>query len=743
VIPVSPGGPAARDARVRADQLLVASGWSLLVTDALGRLPGSGATGFYVDNTRVLSRERITVDDAAVQPFGCARIGSAALVTHVELGDGEVLPPRALYLTVERFVGEGLRTRLRFDSHSDEPVRLVLCVDLDADFADADEADQGARRQCAPVLRSWDETRRELTFRYDEPRLDRAATVSVHHGEPTSTPTGLRFAVGLAPRGSATVEYTVEPVFDGRRRAAPPASFEEPDDPAARARTAVRREATRLTTPNADVAVAWRTAVDDLAGLALGETPGPAAPIAGLPLYQQLFGRDVLTASWQAALATATPLRDSLRVNAAWVGRRIDDWRDEEPGKMLHQARRGPLAALGDDPLTAYYGDWATVPDFLVFLGQYLAWTGDLDTVGDLVPVARQALRWLERYGDPDGDGFLEYDTRSARGVKNQGWKDSADAIVDEHGAVVPNPIAASELQAYHYAALRHAAVVLAACGDRTYAAGLWRRSDRLRRRFDAAFWRPGHGSYAMALDPDGRQVGSVSSNDAHLLVTGIVPRDKGRAVARRLMAEDMFSGWGIRTLSADHPVHNPFSYHRGSVWPVEQGTAALGFARYGCWAELHRLAEGFFAAAASFAEHRLPETISGLPRDAAHPYPGVYPRSCSPQAWSASAVVAVVQALLALRPVAPARAVLVDPHLPAWLPQLTLAGVQIGSTTATLHAERRRDGTARVRVTDATGPLRVLHRPARQATARATERLRTAVGSGTRRAPSRGGTTW
>ncbi len=735
----------AHDARVRADQLMVVSGWSLLVTDAFGGLPGSGTTGYYVDNTRVLSRERIAVDGAPLAPFSCARVGSHALVTHVELGDGEALPPRALYLTVERFVGEGLRTRLRFDSYTDAPAVLPVCIEVDADFADADEAEQGRRRQCAPVLRSWDGAAAELTLRYDEPRLARAVTLRVEQGNPVPVLDGLRFDVDLPPRGSATVEYVVEPVFDGRRRPAPPARFDESGDRAARARRAVRGEATHLTTTDPDVALAWRTAVDDLAALALGEPPGPAAPIAGLPLYQQIFGRDMLTVSWQALLATATPMRDSLRLTAAWVGRRIDDWHDEEPGKMLHQARRGPLAALGRDPLTAYYGDWATVPDFLVFLGQYYAWTGDLDTVRELVPVARQTLRWLERYGDPDGDGFLEYDTHSPGGVKNQGWKDSDDAIVDEHGDAVPNPLATSELQAYHYAALRHAAVVLAACGDRAYAATLWRRSRRLRQRFDEAFWMPGHGSYAMALDPDKRQVRSVSSNDAHLLVAGIVPRAKGRAVARRLMAADMFSGWGIRTLSADHAVYNPFSYHRGSVWPVEQGTAALGFARYGCWDELHTLAEGVFAAAAAFAEHRLPETLTGLPRDAGHPFPSLYPKSCAPQAWSASAVVAIVQALFTLRPIAAARTVLVDPHLPAWLPELTLTGVQVGGTTATLRAERRSDGTTKVRVSDATGPLTVVHQAARHAPAgpagRTTALVRTSFHRGARRASRQGGT--
>jgi hypothetical protein len=351
---------AATDARVRPDLLHVASGWSLLVTDPLGRMSGGRTCGFYADNTRVLSHERLTVDDAEIAPFACARVGSSALVTHAERGAGAVLPPRALYLTVERFVGRGLRTVLRFDSYSDEDVSLALCVELGADFVD--EVERGERQQTAPVRSAWDGS--ELRLTYDHPDLDRAVVVRVEPGDTDVAweAGALRGVVDLRPRASAVLAYVVEPVVDGRRGAAPVASFAEGDDAAGRARQEIRADTTGLVTTNTDVALAWRTAVNDLASLALGDEAGPAAPSAGTPLYQQVFGRDVLTASWQALLATAVPLRDSLRLNAAHIGRRLDDWHDEEPGKMLHQARRGPLAVLGLDPLTAYYGDRARLP---------------------------------------------------------------------------------------------------------------------------------------------------------------------------------------------------------------------------------------------------------------------------------------------------------------------------------------------------------------------------------------------
>ncbi|WP_249714030.1 amylo-alpha-1,6-glucosidase [Rhizomonospora bruguierae] len=703
--------------RVRPDLLYVASGWSTLVTDVRGRLAGSGPQGFFARNTRVLAVEEVRLDGREPLAFSTANVRGHAQLSYADIGDGEVLPARAAYLRTQHFVGEGLRTQWTLISYAPDPVSTRMTVRLAADFADTSETtDSGQRRQFAGVDTAWDAGARELRLTYRHPGLDRAvvlrvvAPVPVQHADGTLT-----MDLTVPPRGQIRVDLLVEPVIDGQHLHAPPATFAEPGDAASRARADLVREFTRLRSSALDVAAAWRRAVDDLAVLPLGEPPGPAAPIAGLPAYQEVFGRDTLTASWQALLAGPTMLRDSLRLNAEHVGRRFDPWRDEEPGKPLHEARRGPVSALGLDPFNDYYGDWATAPDFLVFLGQYFAWTGDLRTVRDLLPTARRVLAWIEEHADLDRDGFLEYRRRSASGLKNQGWKDSDTAIVDEHGRVVENPIATSELQAYWYAALRHGAAVFAATGDPVRAARLLAGATRLRRRFQRAYWIPEHGNYAMALGPDKRQVRSVNSNDGHLLCTGIVPARVARTVARRLFAPDMFSGWGIRTLSADHPAYNPFSYHRGSVWPVEAGTIGLGLARYGCWDQLHRLAEATFAAAALFEGHRLPEVLSGLPRDPAHPHPGVYPQACSPQAWSASAIVALVQALLAFRPAAPLRTIVVDPHLPDWLPELTLEGVQVGRATFDLTVRRRRHGRTSVRTRG--DHVTVIRRPPVQAT--------------------------
>ncbi|HEX3220809.1 MAG TPA: amylo-alpha-1,6-glucosidase, partial [Candidatus Limnocylindria bacterium] len=436
----------------------------------------------------------------------------------------------------------------------------------------------------------------------------------------------------------------------------------------------------------------------------------------GLPLYLQFFGRDTLTIGWQAAMATPVFMRDALRANANRQGTRIDDWLDEEPGKMIHQARNGPLSLLGENPHLRYYGDWATPPDFLIMLGQYLCWADDRATARHLLPAARAAVDWCFTYGDPDGDGFLEYDTRSERGVKNQGWKDSGDAVVDERGDIVPNPIASSELQAYWYAGLQQAALAFAMLGDAGYALELLGEARALRHRFNKAFWMPDLGAYAFGLGPHKEQIRSIGSNDGHLLASGIVQPRRGRQVAARQMAPDMFSGWGIRTLSAQHPAYNPFSYHRGSVWPVEQATIGFGFARYGCWGELHRLARGFFDSTDLFIEHRLPEVIGGVQRDELHPHPGVYPHSCEPQGWSASAVVQVVQALLGMVAFAPMGLLIVDPHLPEWLPDLRLRGLRVGKATLDIRFQRTAGGDTTWHVLDRDGWVRVVRQPPPQA---------------------------
>lgn len=705
--------------RTRPQALFSYSGRSLLVTDLHGGVRGHEMEGFWFENTRLLSRIELRSDGQPVEGFSAAPVDRRAHLAYVRLPAGPNVPQQGVYLEVAHFLDEGLRTRLRLLNHAKQPVSVELVLHLDADFADTQEVASGQRQQQAEV--DWELTGRHAArLRYRHPELDREVRLMLESG-PNEAAFGadrhLALPLSAAPQTTVEVVLAAQPVFDGQPRRVPPAIF-GPDagtSPTGKARDEVRAQVPLLTTTHLAVAASWRTAVQDLATFPLGTEGGPAMPAAGYPLYQYLFGRDSLTTAWQAAMAMPSMLRDALRVNAAWQADSIDDLHDTEPGKMLHQARSGPVSTLGKDPMRGYYGDYATPVDFLVFLGQYLAWTGDVPTVRELLPAAKATLRWLDRYGDADGDGFLEYDTKSPQGVPHQGWKDAPDSLVDSDGELIGPPLATCELQGYYYSALRHAAALFSLLGDRGLAAPLTRRARRLRAAFDEAFWMPDEQTYAVALDENKRQVRVVTSNPGHLLVSGIVPRAKAAMVADRLLAEDMFSGWGVRTLSTRNPAYDPFSYHRGSVWTVEHGTFALGMARYGLVPQLHRLAEAVFDQAALFESYRIPEAVGGVQRDQDHPHPGIYPDANVPQAWSASAIVMVVQALLGARPVAPARLLLLDPQLPAWLPDLRLQGLRVGGASVDLALERVR-GRTRCRVVRRDGWLRVLQQPTAQA---------------------------
>jgi glycogen debranching enzyme len=705
--------------RARPGHLFTYSGRCVLVTDRDGRIGFDGTFGLYVDNTRFLSVLLPSIQDAEPRPISASPVGADAFLAYAELPQTDGVARESVYLETAHFVGEGMRTVLRVVNYGAAEANVRLDLRIEADFADSEEAERGERSQVAVTTTDWAASTGELTIRYQHPDLARATVVRVTTAGETAewTRASLAVPLRLGAHAAAEIELEVVPVVDGerltptRRRSFAPGSA-----PLERLRAELADEMPRLVTTNATVAKAWGTATRDLATLPYGLPEGPATPIAGLPLYLQFFGRDSLTIGWQSLMATPRLLRDSLAANAAWRGRRIDDWLDEEPGKMIHQARGGPLSVLGIDPFIRYYGDWATPPDFLVMLGQYLAWTGDRNLVGELAPAARDAIDWCERFADPDGDGFIEYDTRSSKGVKNQGWKDSDDAVIDADGSIVPNPIATSELQAYLYAGLQQAGLAFGAIGDVGFGAELLAKARALKHRFNRDFWIDDLGVYAMGLDAEKRQIRTIGSNDGHLLASGIVPPERGRRLAARLMEPDMFSGWGIRTLSAEHPAYNPFSYHRGSVWPVEQGTIAFGFGRYGCWDELHGLAAGVFDSTDLFIENRLPEVIGGVQRDADHPHPGVYLNSCEPQGWSASAIVMLVQSLLGMVAVAPLGLLAVDPHLPAWLPDLRLEGIRVGGATIDIAFERDGRGRTRYRVTHRVGRVRVVRQPPPQA---------------------------
>jgi glycogen debranching enzyme len=747
--------------------MYVTRGRTALATGRDGFIEGKPYQGLFFHETRLLSRWRYRVAGIDWIPVAASNVEQ-----HEWLGYYIVMPPgvearerdkgsghlsasseRSLELRLSRSVGQGMHEDVDLTNFSGCATRFDLEIEVDADFADLGETMLGEeRRQQGTLERGWKEADGgwELSFRYraehrpeapapeggERPveRIERTLKLRIERAStaPVWQEGILRFPVELQPGASWHCCFAFIPRFEDAVREAPPplrcVVFEAPGDE-------LLGEGTRFSTPESEtlapvVTGALKQAAADLAGLRLPDLDGDDrrawTMAAGMPLYLALFGRDTLTAAWQASLLGPEMMQGTLRTLAQYQGRVTDDWRDEQPGRMLHEAHTGPIPVLGFDPRARYYGSITTSGFYSFVVSELWHWTGDRERVRPFVRPALDALHWLDTCCDRNGDGFIDYQTRSSQGVKHQGWKDSGSAIVDEEGRQVEPPIATCEEQAFVYAAKLHLSEVLWWLDEKDEAKRLFHEAGELKRRFNEAYWMEDEGFFAMGLDAEGRPIRSVGSNPGHCLAAGIVDDALVKRTAARLLAYDLWTGWGVRTLSARNPAFNPYSYHRGSVWPVEHGSFVLGFLRYGLHGELEQVCRGMFEAARIFEHYRLPEVFSGHARDAAHPFPAIYPQANSPQAWSASAVFSLVQALLGLYPYAPLNMLLVDPHLPEWLPELTLENLRVGDAAVDLRFRRGADGRSDWELLDQRGKLHILRQPSPWSlTATFAERLR------------------
>ena len=724
-----PGPTGAAVDPIRPSRTVAHDGYTVLVCRPDGRIDGDD-DGLWDLDTRVLSRHVLRLDGHDPSPIGAcvadADRWSATLVITRDGGDpgGPRLPQDTWAIQIDRRIGSGMTETIVLTNHAMVPATAVLTLEIDADARDRlQKTGPGPERTARTT---WDPGSRTLRIEIITSAGDRQdlRTLEVVVGQPPdavevlddASPTGRRlsYEIDLGPGEHQEIALRFVSIANGQRR--------DPADDVGHQRDR-RRKVWRATRTHAEtserlVGPAFERAADDLLSLRNWElepsTDGEAWVVnAGIPKFTGFFGRDTLTAGWQAAMLGCGPLRGALAIAAATQATRDDPWNEEEPGRMVHEMRQGPLATLGIRPHARYYGTQTTGSLFVLSLSELWHWTGDDEALRAYRDPALRVIEWAETLGDLDGDGFLEYRKRSTDGLKNQGWKDSNEAIRYPDGRIVENPIATVEEQAFHFLALQRMAEILVALDeDAPRVEALLRRASELRRAWHDAFWIDAEGFYALALDPDHRRVDTISSNPGHALGAGIIPMAHAEAVADRLLASDLFSGWGVRTLSTDHPSYNPYAYHLGAVWPVENATIALGLKRYGLDDHLDQLAEGFFATIAHCRDLRLPEALTGHDRAAA-PTPLPYPKAQSPQAWSASATIQFVQVMLGLYPFAPAGVLgLTRPRLPRWLPEITLRGLRVGGSTATIQFVRRPDGSAAHKVLDQDGPLRVIEVP-------------------------------
>jgi glycogen debranching enzyme len=425
---------------------------------------------------------------------------------------------------------------------------------------------------------------------------------------------------------------------------------------------------------------------------------------AGLPWYGTLFGRDSIIAALETLAYEPRIAEQTIRLLARYQGTKNDEWRDEQPGKILHELRRGELANLNEIPQTPYYGSVDSTPLFLILVGEHADWTGDLKLFRDLRQNIERALHWIDHYGDEAGNGYLSYASKSSKGLGNQGWKDSGDSIMNADGSLATPPIALVEVQGYVYRAKLLMAELYARSGENSIAARLRSEAEQLKARFERDFWIDEKKFYAIALQKGNRPAEVISSNPGQALWTGIVDQAKAASVVHHLTAEDMFSGWGIRTLSTNERRANPIGYHLGTVWPHDNSIIAAGFRRYGFDREAVQVLDGILQAARHFEHYRLPEVFAGFSRER-FPVPVRYPVACHPQAWAAGSVPFLLTSLLGLVPNAfDGRLQIVRPVLPKGVDELEFRRIKIGKGLVDLHFRRTREETAQVTVTHVSG---------------------------------------
>jgi glycogen debranching enzyme len=630
--------------------------------------------GLFFLDTRLLSTWKLSVNGAPVQPLAVAADGphGATFVSRSLRPKDD--PSGSLLVVRRRHIGRGMREELSFRHHGPSVWPLTIELACDIDFADLFDVKLGVVSRVLPRTREFDG--RRLVFR--QRRGTTLRTIDVSFSQAPHWDGGAAvWRVELAPHEEwicctdlsvAIGDALIPPRYrcgEATEDAVPARRFADWK----RSRPAIRSDHLPL-----DRAVS--RSLEDLGSLRMFDPEHPQRPVmaAGAPWFMTLFGRDSLLTGWMAMMVDPDIALGVLEALARLQGTKVDLKTEEQPGRILHEVRFGESMSMSLGDGHVYYGTADATPLFVMLLGELARWGHEPELIDALLPAADRALAWIEEYGDRDGDGYVEYQRLTPQGLRNQGWKDSWDGVPAADGALPETPIALCEVQGYVYGAYLARASLARSTGDPTTEERYRLRAAALRAAFDRDFWLPGRGWYALGLDKDKRPIDALASNMGHCLWTGIVEPNRAGAVAQRLLSDEMFSGWGIRTLAGSMSAYDPLSYHNGSVWPHDNAILVAGLMRYGYVQEAHRVMLAILDASAA-SEGRLPELFSGVSRDEIA-VPVAYPTSCSPQAWAAAAPLSFVRSLLGLEPDLTEGRVSCTPRLPVQVGRLSVDGI-------------------------------------------------------------------
>ncbi len=716
------------------ERTVLKEGQIFLVTDRSGDIKALNMEGhgLYYRDTRYLSLFELDVSGTRLVLLSSA--GELNFMSNLQFANDTLIgqsgqvsaDPRTISIRRNRFLHDGLHERLGLFNYNPHPVTLTVRFTVGSDFRDMFEVrgyyvdESGERGQMLPLemmpdgvllgYRGGDGVERRTRISFDprpehvevvNDRLRRLGSAEALPGLDgwTDPRGGARvvppiaaavFQVELPPGHSRSITLEVVP-SEAETVAQLPDGLDAAFVGIRDSYDAWRSASTSFETDHELFDQLLRRALQDLR-LLIDDVNHNLVPTAGIPLFAVPFGRDSLITSMQTLSLRPEIARGTLRFLASLQGKDKNDFRDEEPGKILHEVRLGELAKLGRVPHDRYYGSVDSTPLFVIALGEYVNWTGDLALVRELEPNVEAALRWMNDYGDADGDGFLEYSTRSSEGMRNQGWKDSPDSATHRDGVLAEPPIALAEVQAYRFGAHTAMARLFAQVGQAEREREQRMLADRVRALFVERLAMDDElGRYwAMGLDADKRRIETVTSNPGHALWTGLLRGDEAALTVGRLLQEDVLCGWGVRTLSSRARSFNPMSYHNGSVWPHDNALIALGMKRAGFDAAAREVATQVFEAGLRFPSARLPELWCGFSRDRRyHSMPAQYPVSCSPQAWGAGSAFMLLQALLGLEADAAINTVRLRPMLPTWLGRVSVRKLRVGNASVDFDVVR------------------------------------------------------
>jgi glycogen debranching enzyme len=659
------------------DAVAILEGRTFMYSNGVGDVAAGSIGGLVHADTRFLNRWTLTINGAQLLALRAGPVDYYSAQFFLTNGQLPGLPSNSVGVRRMRFVGGGLKERIEVQNFAREPIHVEVRFGIGNDFADLFEIKDHARDRSSEIRRDQAPDRSSIGFHYRHETFSAETVVSV--SMPASRIEGDDFVwdLDLDRDEQWSCELSV-PVKLGPNEIQPThADFGEVFSPSGD--DSVKRwraQMPRLETDSHLLGETLRRSGEDLVALRIeAKRDGleVVLPAAGLPWFLTLFGRDTLITAYQTIAFGPRLAQGALLALALFQGKEVNDFNDEEPGKILHEIRAGELTRLHVKPHDPYYGTADATQLWLILLSEYWRWTGDDEFVRSLRDNVTRAVEWIDRYGDLDGDGYVEYRTRSPQGLGNQCWRDSWDGVQFADGKLPTLPIATAEIQGFGYdAKLRVAELAEGPLGEPELAARLRREAEELRTRFNEDFWIEDRGYYAIGLDADKRQIDSLTSNIGQLLWTGIVPPERADRIVPLLMSDALYSGWGVRTLSTRDSGFNPIGYHTGTVWPHDNSIIAMGLARYGFRDEANRISLGLLEAAA-FSNYRLPEAFSGYPRSMGR-FPVPYPTACSPQAWATGAPLLMVRAMLGLD--ARHGEVTLDPSVPDEIGRIAIKGL-------------------------------------------------------------------